>query len=258
MTDILILSIAAFGSSLLTFYSGFGLGTIMLPVFLLYFPAETAVGLTAVIHFLNNIYKFILTRSSLDRGVLLRFGIPAIPAAVFGAYLLQYIAVAETVYTVEAGTLEFNLVPVNLLIASLLILFSLFDIVPGLKRLEFDKKYLGIGGFLSGFFGGLSGHQGALRSVFLIRSGLGKETFIATGIAIACLVDIARLSIYTSGDVWNAAGANAGLLTAGVFSAFAGAFLGNRFIKKMTLEGLQKIVAAALIIFSLFLAAGVL
>jgi acyl-CoA reductase-like NAD-dependent aldehyde dehydrogenase len=42
--------------------------------------------------------------------------------------------------------------------------------------------YLPVGGLLSGFFGGLSGHQGALRSVFLLRAGLTKESFIATGV----------------------------------------------------------------------------
>ena len=32
-----------------------------------------------------------------------------------------------------------------------------------LSWLEFDRRYLPLGGLLSGFFGGLSGHQGALR-----------------------------------------------------------------------------------------------
>ena len=35
--------------------------------------------------------------------------------------------------------------------------------------------------FGSGFFGGLSGMQGALRSAFLARAGLSKEAFVASG-----------------------------------------------------------------------------
>ncbi len=38
---------------------------------------------------------------------------------------------------------------------------------------------------MTGFFGGLSGMQGAMRSAFLAKSGLGKEAFIATGAVIA-------------------------------------------------------------------------
>ena len=49
---------------------------------------------------------------------------------------------------------------------------------------------------LLGFFGGLSGIQGALRSAFLIKSGLGKEPFIGSSTVSAVMVDIARLLIY--------------------------------------------------------------
>ncbi|MEZ4804275.1 MAG: hypothetical protein R2852_01970 [Bacteroidia bacterium] len=55
-----------------------------------------------------------------------------------------------------------------------------------------------IGGLISGFFGGLSGNQGALRSMFLLKSGLNKEAYIATGILIAFAVDITRLSVFQS------------------------------------------------------------
>jgi len=65
-----------------------------------------------------------------------------------------------------------------------------------LKDAGFDRRYLPLGGVLSGFFGGLSGHQGALRSAFLIRCGLSQEAFVATGIVAACLVDLARLAVY--------------------------------------------------------------
>jgi hypothetical protein len=39
-------------------------------------------------------------------------------------------------------------------------------------------------------------NQGALRTVFLIRANLSKESFIATGVVIACIVDVIRLSVY--------------------------------------------------------------
>ena len=58
---------------------------------------------------------------------------------------------------------------IKLLVATLMILFALFEILPWLKSLQFSSNYLSLGGFISGFFGGLSGNQGALRSAFLLR-----------------------------------------------------------------------------------------
>ena len=81
-------------------------------------------------------------------------------------------------------------------IAVLLIFFSIMEVAPFFKNVQMGKDKLIIGGILSGFFGGLSGHQGALRSAFLIKSNLGKEAFIATGIVIACMVDLSRLGVY--------------------------------------------------------------
>ncbi|MPN40006.1 hypothetical protein SDC9_187541 [bioreactor metagenome] len=145
-----------------------------------------------------------------------------------------------------------------MIIAFLLIFFSLFDLLPKLKNLEFNKKYLPIGGLLSGFFGGLSGNQGALRSAFLIRVGLTKESFIATGIAIACLIDISRLSVYAENISNHHESLNWNLVILATLSAFIGAYFGNKMLKKMTISFLQKLVAIALIIFSVFLGIGIL
>lgn len=257
MIEIFMISVIAFGASMLTFFSGFGLGTIMLPVFLLYFPVEIAITLTAVVHFANNIYKLVLTGKDTNLHVLIRFGLPAIPAAITGALLLEYFSGIGQVTSFQFLDLSFELVPVKILIASLLIIFSLFDIVPGLRRIEVDKKYLIPGGVLSGFFGGLSGHQGALRSLFLIRSGLTKESFIATGVVIACLIDISRLSIYTNPAAVLIMKENLSLLIPSTGAAILGAFLGNLYIKKITVIALQKTVAAALIVFAVLLAFGI-
>ncbi len=46
MTDVIII-VAALLASALTLISGFGLGTMMLPVFALFFPVDVAVGMTS-------------------------------------------------------------------------------------------------------------------------------------------------------------------------------------------------------------------
>ena len=53
-----------------------------------------------------------------------------------------------------------------------------------------------IGGFGSGFMGGLSGHQGALRAMFLSRRLTNKMSFAATASVLALCVDLTRIPIY--------------------------------------------------------------
>ena len=66
---------------------------------------------------------------------------------------------------------------------------------PRFAAMAFGRNYLSLGGCISGFFGGLSGHQGAFRSMFLLKAGIGKEQFIATGVVLAVMVDLARMLI---------------------------------------------------------------
>ena len=73
-----IVIITAFVASSLSLISGFGLGTILLPAFAIFFPLETAVAMTAVVHMTNNIFKFILVRNKIDKNVLFRFAPTAI------------------------------------------------------------------------------------------------------------------------------------------------------------------------------------
>src|SRR3546814_230357 len=86
--EILILSLAAFLVAGLTFFSGFGFGTILTPVFMVFFPAGLAVALTGVVHFFNNLFKLALVGRQADWRVVIRFGIPAVIAAFFGAWLM--------------------------------------------------------------------------------------------------------------------------------------------------------------------------
>src|SRR3972149_4545289 len=97
--EIIIISLAAFIVAILTFFSGFGLGTILTPVFMIFFPVELAIGLTGIVHFFNNIFKLILVGRNADKAVLLRFGIPAVIAAILGSWLLLNISDAEPLFS---------------------------------------------------------------------------------------------------------------------------------------------------------------
>ena len=256
--DYVIICLAAFLGSALTLFSGFGLGTLLVPVFAIFFPIEIAIALTAIVHFLNNLFKLALLGKKANKNVVLRFGIPSIIAAFLGAYVLTLLTGMQPLFQYIILNRTFVVMPVKLTIAVLLIVFALFDVVPRLIRLQFDKKYLPIGGLLSGFFGGLSGNQGALRTVFLIRAGLTKEAFIATGVVIACLIDISRLTVYSKQIISIGDRFNYPLIVAATLSAFVGAFIGNKFLKKITIATVQYIVATILFIFAALLGLGII
>jgi uncharacterized protein len=254
--EIIIISLAAFCTAILTFYSGFGLGTILAPVFAVFFPVEVAIALTGVVHFTNNLFKMALVGKHADKGVLLRFGLPAIIASLAGAWLLIRIAVLPTLFQYQLLGKTFQVTPVKLVIALLLMVFSILEIMPFFGRIQFKRDKLVVGGLLSGFFGGLSGIQGAIRSAFLIKSGLSKEAYIATGVIIASLVDFTRLSVYATRFVSAHLHENRILLISATLSALAGAFIGRRLLNKVTLRSIQLVVAIMLILISLALGAG--
>lgn len=258
MTEFILIAAAAFTASALTFFSGFGLGTILMPVFALFFPVQTAVALTAIVHFLNNVFKLGLTGYFADKTVIVRFGIPAILAAFVGAELLTWMSNTEPVASYYLGDMLLFIRWEKIIMAIVMIAFALMEIVPVWSQTQFDPQYLPYGGILSGFFGGLSGHQGALRSAFLLRLSLPKESFIATGVVIACMIDVARLSVYGLTIFHENILTYGPQLLVAIASAFGGAFLGNQFLKKLTIELLQKSVASFLIILAVALALGII
>lgn len=250
--------LAAFLTSGLTFFSGFGLGTLLLPVFSLFFDIPTAVGMTAVVHFLNNLFKLFLLGRKADGAVVLAFGGPAVLAALLGARALDTLSGLDPLFLYQAFGRWWAVLPVKLALGLLMITFAFLEIMPRFERLSFDRKHLPLGGLLSGFFGGLSGHQGALRSAFLIRCGLSKESFIASGVVIACLVDVARLGVYAARLSSGALRDHSVLLACAVLSAFLGAWLGNRLLEKVAIRMVRCSVVVLLLLVALGLASGLI
>ena len=60
MSEYLLICIVALLASGLTLFSGFGLGTLLLPAFALFFPVPAAIAMTALVHFANNLFKLAL------------------------------------------------------------------------------------------------------------------------------------------------------------------------------------------------------
>jgi uncharacterized membrane protein YfcA len=260
--DYLVVCLTAILASGLTLFSGFGLGTILTPVFALFFPVPAAVAMTAVVHLANNLFKIGLVGRDADWRVVARFGLPAALTAIVGASLLALFAALPAIASYELAGRLHAITPVKATIGGLIVGFALLELSPRVARRAFPPRWLPLGGLLSGFFGGLSGNQGALRSAFLIRVGLSKEAYVGTGAACTVLVDGVRLVVYGAAfhaGGWNMLnGDNAGLVLAATLSAFFGAWLGKKLLKKITLRFVELSVAALMILVGAGLASGLL
>jgi uncharacterized membrane protein YfcA len=261
--DFITVGLAAFFAAGLTLYSGFGLGTLMLPVFALFFPVEMAVVATALVHGANNLFKVSLLARHADREVVLKFGLTAVFAAILGALTLGWLARLSFSMGIAVNeTTVSEVTPVKLIIGILMIGFALFELLPAFRKLQFDRKYLPLGGLLSGFFGGLSGHQGALRSAFLAKTGLTTERFVGSNAVIGFLVDLSRLSVYVT--LFAVAGRDLKefstwpLVVTGSLAAFCGVMVGKRYLHKVTMTSVQTLVGALLFGVGVALVAGVL
>jgi len=245
----------------LTFFSGFGLGTLLMPLFALFFPVQVAVAATAVVHLANNLFKVAIVGRFADSRIVLLFGIPAALAAFSGAWLLGRLSVMPEIASYTFLGRETVIEPVKLAIGVLMVIFAVFELSPALDRFSVSPRWIPLGGVLSGFFGGLSGHQGALRTIFLTRAGLSKEQFVGTIAVVATLVDIVRISVYgltfftrhfdvIGGSGWMLVGVAS-------VSAWVGSFGGSRMLKKITMRGVRIIVGTLLLLLGIGLGSGV-
>jgi len=264
--DYLVVCAVALLAAGLTLFSGFGLGTLLLPAFALFFEPAVAVAATAVVHLFNSLVKLGAVGRHADWRVVLRFGLPAIVAAVGGAALLLALGEPEPIarYELFGGTRAVT--PAGLVIGVLILGFAALELWPRLERLEFGPRALPVGGVVSGFFGGLSGHQGALRSAFLVRAGLDKKQFVGTTAACSAMVDLTRLAVYAVGWAFFAGGLSSGgalgrehapLVAAGCASALVGVLVGVRLFEKVTMGGIRVLVAVLLAVSGAGMVAGV-
>jgi len=263
MISYLVVCIAAFLTAGLTMFSGFGLGTILMPVFAIFFPIEVAVAATAVVHFSHNVFKIGAVGRMADRSLVLRFGLPAMAAALVGATVLGLVAQFEPISTYSIGPLKANITPLKLLMSVLMLVFALFELHPDLRKLRFGKEHLMLGGLLSGFFGGFSGHQGALRSAFLAKMSDKTETFVGTNAVLGFLVDVSRLLTYVAlfffaGEKSPIGAQEWPLIFAGVGAAFFGVILGKHYLHAIRMKTIQTLTGTLLLIIALSLGAGII
>ncbi|MBI2856915.1 MAG: sulfite exporter TauE/SafE family protein [Chloroflexi bacterium] len=254
-----VVTLAALLVAGMALYSGFGLGTLLVPVFAMFFPVPVAVASAAIVHLANNVFRIGFVGRHANWRVALTFGLPAAVAAIGGALLLSRIAGIAPVAVYHLGDREFSVTAVKLVLAVLIGGFAALELSPAVSRWQIHPRFLPLGGVISGFFGGLSGHQGALRSAFLARAGLDAAAFVGTGSVAALLVDVSRLTVYGMGPLresFTGASSSLGVVVAAITAAFLGTYLGSRFLKKVTMTAIRRLVAVLLVLLAAALASG--
>jgi len=180
---IFYISILTLIASVIGTITGFGISTIMIPVLAIFFPPIEAIFLVSIIHWFGNVWKIVLFRKGFNLRPLLLFGVTGFLTSYLGA-------------SISLGSNEEFLLHI---LGIFLFGYALFLILQtGLKVPAVNTTAL-LGGSLSGFFAGVFGIGGAIRSMFLSAFNLPKEVFIATAGAIGLLVDSTRIVTYFAG-----------------------------------------------------------
>ncbi len=260
----LIICIVALATALLTLFSGFGLGTLLMPAFALFFPIQIAVASTAVVHGANNLFKVALLYKHINKSVLVHFGFPAMISAMAGAYILNRLSDISDDFKWSLLSLEFETTGLKLVMGLLILSFALIDWIPTIKNTTFSPKWLSLGGVLSGFFGGLSGHQGAFRSMFLLKCNLNPKQFVATQSIIAALVDISRLFVYSiaflslTESYQSEMNIDWSLVAWATVCAFIGTYFGKKLLDKTKIESVRWIVFILLLTVAIAMITGLI
>jgi hypothetical protein len=234
----LILAVT-FLTAILTLLTGFGLGTVLTPVFTIFYDVKLAVLMVAIVHLLNNLFKLYLFRAHVDLSIVRRFGLLSIVGTFIGAMLQAY---------VSSG-------PLKTFLGAALLLLGAAEFLPSGKRPKIPKKVDVIGGFASGLLGGLIGNQGAIRSAYLLNYQISKETFIATATVIASVIDLTRIPLYLVSYHQEIAPrwSNIALVVA---VAYCGTLVGKRLLRHVDLGTFKKVVAACLFLLGIGLIFG--
>lgn len=181
--DTFYIAILTLVSATIGTITGFGTSTIMIPILVMFMPAVEAIFLVSIIHWFGNLWRILLFKSGLNWKLFVLFGISGLIASYFGASL----------------SLEIDASILLRLLGVFLAVYAISLFLKSNFKVKAGTKTALAGGVLSGFFAGIFGIGGAVRSAFLLAFDLQKAVYVATAAAIGLLVDSTRVLTYYFG-----------------------------------------------------------
>ncbi|MDP9362375.1 MAG: sulfite exporter TauE/SafE family protein [Acidobacteriota bacterium] len=230
MLAAVLIAIAAFFAGAVSAVAGFGIGSILTPLLGLTIGVKLAVAGAAIPHFIGNALRLWTLRDRVDRQVLKTFGLMSAAGALAGA-LLHAAAAAQAL---------------KIVFAIVLIIVGMFGITEWSDHLRFGRRGVWLAGGVSGLLGGLVGNQGGIRAAAMLALDVRKDVFVATAVAIALIVDGARLPVYAFSTgrelltVWP-------LIAGASVAVILGTFLGKTLLGRVPESIFRRLVAALLI-----------
>jgi uncharacterized membrane protein YfcA len=222
---LLLLFVAAVLSGATASLAGFGIGSVLTPLLAARVGTPLAVAAVAIPHAFATAVRCWRLRHAIDMRILKEFGILSAIGGLAGA--LVGIRVSEKVLTIVLGLL---------LLATSAAALSNWS-----ARWKPRGVLVWLFGLASGFFGGIAGNQGGLRSAALLSWRLSPTAFVATATATGLLVDAARTPIYVwrAGDAllalrWPIAVASVGVLV--------GTIAGERLLLGLSPDRFRRLV----------------
>lgn len=226
----LLVGIIAFFAGAISAVAGLGIGSILTPLLGLAIGVKLAVAAAAIPHFAGNALRLWTLRHRVDKEVLKTFGVMSAAGALIGALMHA---------RAGAGSLKIAL-------AVILILAGILGVFGWTDRLRVGRKGAAAAGGASGFLGALVGFQGGLRAAAMLALDVRKEAFVATAVALAVIVDGARLPVY-AWSVGRQLGAIWPILLAGTIGVLLGTITGKRLFGRIP-EGLFRRFVSALLV----------
>lgn len=211
--------------------AGFGIGSLLTPLLTVPLGARLAVAAVALPHAVGTAVRFWRLRHAVDRHVLRGFGVASAAGGLTGA-LLHDVA-SDAALTIVFG--------------ALLVFAGLSGITGLAARLRFRGAVAWVAGALSGFFGGLVGNQGGIRSAALLAFPLQRDAFVATATAIGLLVDAARLPVYLAG-AWRELLDRWPLVLVATAGVVAGTLFGARLLRAIPERLFARLVGALILV----------
>ncbi|MDX1535374.1 MAG: sulfite exporter TauE/SafE family protein [Candidatus Spechtbacterales bacterium] len=214
--------------------TGFGSSTVMLPVLLSFYPLPEALLLAGLVHIFNDVWQVLFFKDGLRWRLILEFGLIGALATFVGARLV--FVIPESILNTALGLF--------------FVAYVVFIFMHSKFKVKHRERTASIGGIVSGFFAGISGLGGAIRSAFLLAFNLPKEAYVSSIGAIALLTDGVRTAAYYMGGARLSDALLQGLILFIVMS-FVGAKFAERFIHKISQDKFRAIVAVFLLGFGM-------
>jgi hypothetical protein len=232
--DLFLIAVLTLVASMVGTITGFGTSTIMIPVLAVFLPPVEAIFFVSIIHWFGNVWKVMLFKSGFNVRLFVLFGVSGLLASYLGASL----------------TLNIEQPLLLRLLGVFLIIYSLSLIVKTKIKMKADTKTALAGGALSGFFAGMFGIGGTIRSAFLLLFDLKKAVYIATAGAIGLLVDSTRIITYFVGGTKMDEKLWWGLLLF-IPVSFLGAEIAKKIVDKIPQEKFRTVLAYGLFLIGL-------